>query len=769
MTALARARSFVRRYPLLGVVWLVQLLILAALAAGALRPLATLTVPLEGMTAAEGEAATSAPMTISSGGYRVTVCYEPVGSAEAGSTLATLSFASAANPAALRGDAIVLTDTYSTVTARLWVGTAVTLNDLTMTLTPAGAETTARLQSVTLTEQPVWRAVSLLGWLLLFAAGDVLLWLVFLGHGRTPRGGWAVPVLLAGGILLASLPYLSDFLYTGHDLKFHCYRIWVAAQAMAEGQFPVRMASAAFHGYGGATPLYYCDLFLYLPALLYNAFLPLQTCYQIYVVAVNAATMLLAYYSFARIGGSRWHGAVAAFCYTLCAYRLTNLLLRASVGEYTAMAFLPLVALGAWAIARSQRPAPRDWLPLGLGMAGIVQSHLLTTELAALFLAVFWLACLPAMLRPARLKAALKAAATAVGLTAWFLLPCVDTLRNEYVMISDVHGSPLQSTGTYLIQLFGFFGLAQGGSGPGTTGDMPLTLGLAGCAALGLGIWCCLHRDQWHACEGETTCWRGLRAALALCLAAVCLSSAVFPWDWLTNKLPQKIVDLLLKPQFSWRYLAIACVLLGVVTVLGLRLLAAAAPRTARAAAAVLVAATLLYVGVLYCDCAYGKGTLTLYSVETMTDFPYESMGYDYLPAGTDLAIFDRVAVETDDPGVTAAWQSGNTLVCENGTRSEAEVNLPLLAYRHYKAVDTATGEELPLHQNEDHCLTVTLPAGYTGTVQVRYLPPVLWHLAEAVTLLTWAGLAGYGVFCRRRKQPIQSTRDQEEFACTTI
>ncbi len=256
MTALARARSFVRRYPLLGVVWLVQLLILAALAAGALRPLATLTVPLEGMTAAEGEAATSAPMTISSGGYRVTVCYEPVGSAEAGSTLATLSFASAANPAALRGDAIALTDTYSTVTARLWVGTAVTLNDLTMTLTPAGAETTARLQSVTLTEQPVWRAVSLLGWLLLFAAGDVLLWLVFLGHGRTPRGGWAVPVLLAGGILLASLPYLSDFLYTGHDLKFHCYRIWVAAQAMAEGQFPVRMASAAFHGYGGATPLY---------------------------------------------------------------------------------------------------------------------------------------------------------------------------------------------------------------------------------------------------------------------------------------------------------------------------------------------------------------------------------------------------------------------------------------------------------------------------------------------------------------------------------
>src|SRR5699024_5520562 len=109
----------------------------------------------------------------------------------------------------------------------------------------------------------------------------------------------------AGGIVLASLPYCADFLYTGHDLRFHCYRIWAAAQALADGQFPVRMFTDGFHGYGAATPLYYCDLFLYIPALLYNAFLPLQTCYQIYVLLVNTATMLLAYYSFARIGEQR--------------------------------------------------------------------------------------------------------------------------------------------------------------------------------------------------------------------------------------------------------------------------------------------------------------------------------------------------------------------------------------------------------------------------------------------------------------------------------
>ena len=768
MSAVFRARSFVRRFPLFGAVLLAQLLILAALVAASLRPLASLDVPLDTLTeTADGTARVSEPMMLPSGGYRVTVCYGVPETQESTGALATLDFASAGNPAALRSDTITLTSVYSTVTARLWVGTAVTLDDLTMTVTPAGdGQGDISLQSVTLAEQPVWRLVSLVGWLLLFVAADILLWLFFLGRGRAPRGGWGVPALLAGGILLASLPYFADFLYTGHDLNFHCFRIWAAAQAMAEGQFPVRIASGAFNGYGGATPLYYCDFFLYLPALLYNAFLPLQTCYQVYAVLVNAATMLLAYYSFARIGGNRQYGAVAAFCYTLCAYRLTNLLLRASVGEYTAMMFLPLVVLGAWAIARNEHPAPRDWLPLAFGMAGIVQSHLLTTELAAMFLVLFWLACLPVMLRPARLRAALQAAGVAVGLTAWFLLPCVDTLRHEYVMISDIHPAPLQSTGTYLLQLFGFFGRAGGSSGLGTAGDMPLTLGLAGCAALGVALWCCLHRDQWRACAADSFCWRGLRVSLALCLLALWLSSAAFPWDWLANKLPRKIVDILLKPQFSWRYLAVAVVLAGVISVLALRLTEELAPRLARGVAVALVAATLLYAGAFYRDYAYSKETITLISTETVTDFPYETMGYDYLPAGADLAIFDRVQATTRDEDVTAVWLGQGNLECQNDTDSTAEVELPLLAYQHYTARDAATGELLPLTENEQHCLRVTLPAGYRGTVQVRYMPPFAWRIAELVTLATALGLAGWAVqgYRRRRRERIQEETVQEDF-----
>lgn len=769
MTASARARAFFRVHPLFGVVFLVEVLFLAALVAGALRPLCQVSVPLDGMTLQEEDVGVSQAVTLPSGGYQVEVSYTAEFPEEPqrrdGNTVAVLDFASARNPAALQSDTITLTDTFSTVTARLWVGTATTLSDLTMTVKETPAEGQAfSLQSVTLTEQPLWRITSFFGWVLALALADLVLWVLFFGRGRSPRGGWGVPLLLAGGILLASLPYFADFLYTGHDLRFHCYRILAAAKALADGQFPVRIFADGFHGYGAATPLYYCDLFLYIPALLYNAFLPLQTCYQIYVVLVNAATMLLAYYSFARIGGHRLYGAAAAFAYTLCAYRMTNLLLRASVGEYTAMTFLPLVALGAWAIARQERPTARDWLPLALGMAGIVQSHLLTTELAAIFLALFWLCNLPVMLRPARLLAAAKAVVTAVGLTVWFLLPCLQTLGSQKVMISDVHPAPLQSTGTYLVQLLGFFGVPGGGSGEGTTGDMPLTLGLAGCLALVLAVWCCLKRIHWQKDAEAKRQWLGLRGSLALCLVAMGLSTAFFPWDWLTNKLPQKIVDILLKPQFSWRYLAIAAVLVGVITVLGLRLAERLSPRLAQGIAIAIVAATLLYAGAFYRDYAYGQDTLTLISVEEATDFPYETMGYDYLPAGADFSTFASIEATSPQQGVTADWQGDGTVVCENRSGASAVVDLPLLAYQHYTAVDTNTGSTLPLAENEEHCLQVTLPAGYSGTVQVVYTPPLAWHLAEGVTLVTVLALCGWAVQAlRRRRLGLQEKAVQED------
>ena len=110
---------------------------------------------------------------------------------------------------------------------------------------------------------------------------------------------------------------------------------------------------------------------------------------------------------------------------------------------------------------------------MALGMAAMVQSHLLSCELTALLLILFCLLRLRETLRPARLLAWVKAALLAVGLSAWYLFPFFISTRSIPFLVnrSDLVGK-LQKHGLYTVQLFSFFGTAGGSSAEGTTHDM---------------------------------------------------------------------------------------------------------------------------------------------------------------------------------------------------------------------------------------------------------------------------------------------------------
>lgn len=712
-----RGRTFIKEHPFFTGLFFVQSLFVVVLAAFLLRPAALRTLTLTPAEFAEGTA-------LPHGAYALTVSYDPGTDTPAGQTVAALEVLADG----VESDTVVLTDTYTQVTARFWVTALQGVEAIRFSVTPAD-DAAPVLQNITLQARPVWHVMELLGWLAVFAAADALLWLA----ARRRR----VPWLLLLGVVLASLPYFANFLYVGHDLNFHTYRILNLAQSLADGQFPVRLFTHGFNGYGAATPQFYCDLFLYIPALLYNCFVPLQRCFQAYVVLVNAASAAAAYYAFARIGGSKRAAEVAAFCYVLSAYRLTNILIRAAVGEYTAMVFLPLVVLGAWALTVEERPAPRDWLPLALGMAGLLQSHLLTAEMAAMLLALYWLIRARRMFTRARLAAVLKAAALAVGLSAWFLVPCFDALKNERVMVSGLHPSPLQSTGIRLVQLLGI--------APNNDTGMPLTIGFAGVFTAALALWCALCRRD--MLRRGVVLW-----ALPFAGLTMWLSTAYFPWDRLQTLLPQKIVDLVYKFQFCWRWLSPTAVLLGVLAAVTLPMLAQN-HRVQAGAAAVLVVLTLVYAGSFYAAYRRTQDRYTRISTDTATAYPILAMGYDYLPAGTDLELFAGTQAVAEDPAVTADWQGGGELRCANPTDHDAAVDLPLLAYRHYTA-RAADGTVLPLTANDAHCLRVSIPAGYSGTVTIRFAEPLLWRAAELVTLFCALALAAWAVLRRRHGAP---------------
>lgn len=722
-----RGRTFaqmLRQHPLFAGLLTLQSLFVLLLLADLLYPAAMQEVTLTAADLTQTQTAQQCTLSLPRGAYEMTISYESSGTAPSGQILAEVCVLADA----VQSDALVLTDTFPSVTGRFWVTTLGRAENVQLLVTPANGQLLT-VQNITLRAQPIWKAAKLLGWLLAFVAADALL----LRFRHTPVCEWGTPLLLLSGVLLASLPYCREFLFAGHDLNFHTYRILNLAQSMANGQFPVRLFTRGFNGYGIATPQFYCDLFLYLPALLYIFFVPLQRCFQIYVILVNTATAASAQYSFARISGSKKAAAVAAFCYTLASYRLTNVLVRAAVGEYTAMVFLPLVVLGAWAITVQERPTPRDWLPLSLGMAGLLQSHLLTAEMCALLLVLYCLVRARTLFTRARLAAAVKAALTAVGLSAWFLVPCLDALKNERVMVSGIHPSPLQSTGLGLAELAGLTADPKTG--------MVLTIGLSGILSLLLALWGCLQKDAQPARDV-------LRTALPFAVLTLLFSTCYFPWDVLQSVLPEKITDILYKFQFCWRWLSPTAVLLGVLTATGLQLLARDR-RLQATAAALLLGLTLTCAGSFYTAYSRTQDRYTRISTDTATAYPLLTMGYDYLPAGTDLEIFSNIQAVAENPAVSADWQGSGLLTCTNPTDTETTIALPLLAYRHYTA-QAADGTVLPLSANGAHCLCVTVPAGYNGTVTVRFAEPLLWRLAELVTLATVLALALWRPLCRR-------------------
>lgn len=702
------------------------------------------------------------PITFSSqgqalraGAYEVTVSYFSCQTPDAPTfnllnSAGTLDFSSEMVPAAISFDTLRLDDCHRTQTSRLWVSSGAALQDLTATLTYRQGQ--LYLYAVTLTEQPIYRLTRLFCWLFCFAAADALLWLLFARtgeRGAAHRRALRLPLCLLGITVLACLPLFSNYLYVGHDLDYHLQRITAMAAELSYGQFPVRLTTTTLNGYGYANPLCYCELFLLLPALLYNLWLPLRTCYQIYLFAVTLATCAIAYYSFAKIAASRRLGLLGALLYTLSCYRLVCVYTRAAAGEFTAMAFFPLVLAGLYGIYTRDKPRFADWLPMSLGMAAMVQSHLLSCELTALLLILFCLLRLRETLRPARLLAWVKAALLAVGLSAWYLVPFFLSTSSIPFMVNGPLIGKIQFQGLYLIQLFNPFCNGFAGADAGTNPDMMLSLGLPLILGLGLVVFCLLRRRD---AQGQAASI--LTTAAGFFALTVFLALHIFPWDYVQTTLGRTAGKLAGLFQYPWRFLSLATVLLCLAVVMAVKLLTARDRRLGLTATVVLAAAALFMTGAMQAQMLNGQREVS-YNVFSYEN-PTSCIGVgEYLIDGTSA--YETIWAQPK-PGSDALHlvryekQRGVACLTVQNEEAEAAISLPIFNYGNYYAADE-NGQPFSITSGENERIVLTIPAGYTGTIRVWYHAPDYWRSFEAISAASLLGLIGYAVLARRKRR----------------
>ena len=72
-----------------------------------------------------------------------------------------------------------------------------------------------------------------------------------------------------------------------------------------------------------------------------------------------------------------------------------------------------------------------------------------------------------------------------------------------------------------------------------------------------------------------------------------------------------------------------------------------------------------------------------------------------------------------------------------NLSSEEGVLLCPLLYYSGYRARDAVDHEKLKVEIGDNGRVAVTIPPNYNGTFHLGYYEPIVWRIAEVISVLT--------------------------------
>lgn len=244
--------------------------------------------------------------------------------------------------------------------------------------------------------------------------------------------------LLMTVFCLFSLLDTKISVFVSQDLTFHLNRFIGLANAFEEGQILPKLYPYANNGFGYATPLFYCDLFLYPFAIFYHFGLSAVWCYKLCILFYTSLGNIFVYLIFKKETKDRRLSLLASFLYLTCNYHLINIFIRGALGEILAMTFIPLVIYAVYKILVKHEAC---FIFLGISFSLLVCSHLITSLIYGLFFFFMIIVFLimnysKQTLIKQTLLTIIKGTLIALLLCAWYLLPMMEQLNSQTFWLS---------------------------------------------------------------------------------------------------------------------------------------------------------------------------------------------------------------------------------------------------------------------------------------------------------------------------------------------
>lgn len=227
-------------------------------------------------------------------------------------------------------------------------------------------------------------------------------------------------------MIISSLPILfkNDAIVQGHDLNFHLHRILGVVDNISILKIiPVYYNYLNHFGYGNG--LFYPDLFIYIPGILYKLGISLINSYKIFILIINLFSIISIKVCLKHITKDEKITKIGMILYATSLYRFADMYLRSALGESITFAFLPLVILGLYAIFYDDC---KKGYYLTIGLIGLMSSHIITTYMIAYFIIFFIIMNYKCLKEKERLKELIIQLVFSVLITSFFWMPMIEQL-----------------------------------------------------------------------------------------------------------------------------------------------------------------------------------------------------------------------------------------------------------------------------------------------------------------------------------------------------
>ena len=274
------------------------------------------------------------------------------------------------------------------------------------------------------------------------------------------------------------------------------------------------------------------------------------TSYKIFLIGITFFTCVNMFLLGKKIMKSDIMAIITTILYSGSLYRLTDIYIRAAVGEILAFMFLPLIIFGIYDIIYCDG---KKWWVLVAGIFGMANSHMISLGMSIVIIFVFILANISNIVKNKKtMKNILLAGIISVIVCLSIMLPLLEQIRSGEYKVSDAGGDGnslewLAITPTQALKSELIFGWAASDS---TNMDDLMTLGIG----IILYILPALLMFTKNKMDNEK---KTIYLFLLIGLISAVLTTKLIPWEKL---------EVLKTIQYPWRFNLISTLCLSIVS-----------------------------------------------------------------------------------------------------------------------------------------------------------------------------------------------------------